>query len=168
MTTVQSASGRGPALAILRSILTPWTPYAMVFSRDGGRLAIGGGAYHGRGGIMMVDHASGHSRLFSHADLPQLGGGTVSGLCFSADARHLVASIWGRGQHGGHVAIFEVDGLALHHGHAIAMDYAEPARMFALASGVTLQDGSALVPTRSRRQAGTPRSCATCATTIMR
>src|SRR5215813_6951214 len=110
-------------LANLRRIPTPWVPYAMVFSPDGSRLAIGGGTYDGGGGIMLVDHASRQRRIFSGEDLPQLGGGTVSGLCFSADARHLVASVWGSRQHGGRVAVFEVDGLELGHGHVIEIDY---------------------------------------------
>ena len=100
MTIVQGSPGRRTALATLRTIPTPWTPYALAFSRDGGRLAIGGGAYNGSGGILLVDHASGRSRSFSHEDLPQLGGGSVSSLCFSADESHLVASVCGSGQHG--------------------------------------------------------------------
>jgi hypothetical protein len=64
----------------------------------GGRFAIGGGAYEGRGGILLVDHASGRSRLFLHEALPQLGGGGLSVLCFSADAKHLVASVCGADQ----------------------------------------------------------------------
>jgi hypothetical protein len=145
MTIAQAPSGRGTTLAILRTIPTPWTPYAIVFSRDGGRLAIGGGAYHGRGGILLVDHDSGHRRLFSHEDLPQLGGGTVSGLCFSANGKHLVASIWGSGQRGGRVVVFEVDGLELHHGHAIAMDDSSYGRFVALTTSVALHEGTALV-----------------------
>lgn len=145
MTNAQAPFGRGPALATLRTIPTPWTPYAIVFSRDGGRLAIGGGAHRGRGGIMLVDHSSGHSTLFSHEDLPQLGGGTVSGLCFSADGKHLVASIWGSDERGGRVVVFAVDGLELHHGHAIEMDYSGLARSIALASSVALHEGTALV-----------------------
>jgi len=141
----QDPSGRGAALAILRTIPTPWTPYAMVFSRDGGRLAIGGGAHAGRGGIVLVDHRSGDSRLFSHEELPQLGGGTVSGLCFSADGKHLVASVWGSGEHGGRVVVFAVDGLELHHGHAIEMDYSGSVRFVSLASGVALHKDTALV-----------------------
>jgi hypothetical protein len=151
MTIVQGSPGRRTALATLRTIPTPWTPYALVFSRDGGRLAIGGGAYNGRGGILLVDHASGRSQSFSHEDLPQLGGGSVSGLCFSADESHLVASVCGSGQHGGRVVVFEVDDLALHHGRAIEIDYSSAARFVALASGVTLHDGTALV--RNHRSA---------------
>lgn len=145
MTIEQGSSARRTALAIQRTIPTPWTPYALVFSRDGGRLAIGGGAYNGRGGILLVDHGSGRSKSFSHEDLPQLGGGSVSGLCFSADERHLVASVCGSGQRGGRVVVFEVDNLALHHGRAIEIDYSDMARFVALASGVALHDGTALV-----------------------
>ncbi|HSS00833.1 MAG TPA: hypothetical protein VLM79_27435 [Kofleriaceae bacterium] len=145
MTIVHPPTVGGPALPTLRTITTPWTPYALVFSRDGGRLAIGGGAYNGRGGVMLVDHASGHSRVFSHEDLPQLGGGAVSGLCFSADARHLVASSWGPRQRGGRVVVFEVDGLELRPVHAIELDYSGNARFVALASGVALHQGMALV-----------------------
>lgn len=94
---------------------------------------------------MVVDHASGHSRVLSHDDLPDLGGGSVSGLCFSADARHLVASVWGPGQRGGRVVIFDVDGLEVRPAHAIELDYSGGARFIALASGVALHGGMALV-----------------------
>ena len=151
MTIVQGSSGRRTALATLRAIPTPWTPYAVVFSRDGGRLVIGGGAYNGRGGIMLVDHASGRSKSFLHEDLPQLGGGSVSGLCFSADERHLVASVCGSGQRGGRVVVFEIDDLELHHGRAIEIDYSSNVRFIALASGVALHAGTALV--RNHRSA---------------
>jgi hypothetical protein len=38
---------------LLDTIRVPWTPYAVTFSRDGTRLAIGGGTYIGNGGIII-------------------------------------------------------------------------------------------------------------------
>jgi hypothetical protein len=40
-----------------------------MFSRDGTRLAIGGGSWYGFGGILLVDLASGDTRLFPTAEL---------------------------------------------------------------------------------------------------
>ena len=40
---------------LVRQIDTPWSPYAVTFSRDGSRLAVGGGSWYGHGGIMLLD-----------------------------------------------------------------------------------------------------------------
>lgn len=131
--------------ATLRTIPTPWTPYAIAFSPDGTRLAIGGGSFYGRGGILLVDCTSDRIRLFRHDELPPLGDGTVSGLCFAADARHLVASVWRYRQYGGRVAVFEIDGLELRGGAAIDIEYARSSSPWALATGLVLHNGKALV-----------------------
>jgi hypothetical protein len=88
-----------------------------MFSRDGTRLAIGGGSSYGEGGILMMDLVSGETRLFPCTDLPspgwRLGPFTVSGVCFAPDDRHLAASTWASGQHAGPSLLFEVSGLEL-------------------------------------------------------
>jgi hypothetical protein len=90
-----------------------------MFSRDGTRLAVGGGSWYGNGGILLVNLASGESNLFPCAELPapgrRLGPLTVSGVCFSADDRHLAVSTWASGQHAGPTLLFEVSGLELIH-----------------------------------------------------
>lgn len=136
-----------PQLRTLRTIPTPWPPYAMVFSPDGSRLAIGGGTAntYGHGGLLLVDHASGDSARYARKDVPQLGGGAVTGLCFSADGKHLVASVWGRATPGGRLVVLAVDGLALRASHAIELDYTIPLRLCSLPSSVVLHEGTALV-----------------------
>jgi hypothetical protein len=52
-------------MKITEIISTPWAPYALQFSNDGSRLAIGGGSWYGNGGIKIVDLKSGESELFS-------------------------------------------------------------------------------------------------------
>jgi hypothetical protein len=39
----------------VRQIETPWSLYAVTFSRDGSRLAMGGGSWYGHGGIIRLD-----------------------------------------------------------------------------------------------------------------
>lgn len=94
----------------------PWTPYGLTFTRDGSRLAIGGGGWYGGGGISLVDPASGHSVLET------CGGAhaqdwsehlTVSGVCFAPDDRHLLATTWSAGHHLGPTLLYEVDGMSL-------------------------------------------------------
>jgi hypothetical protein len=105
-------------MRMLRSIATPWTPYAVLFSRDGTRLAVGGGVFYGNGGILMVDLLSERMELFRSADLPdtsQHGAPTISGLCFSDDDRYLAASSWRDRQHRAPTYFFEVSGLTLAH-----------------------------------------------------
>jgi hypothetical protein len=90
-----------------------------MFSRDGTRLAVGGGSWYGEGGILMADLSSGETQVHPCADLPapgrRLGPFTVSGVCFSPDDRHLAASTWSSRQHAGPTLLFEVAGLGLAH-----------------------------------------------------
>jgi hypothetical protein len=92
----------------VRDIETPWTPYAVTFSRDGSRLAMGGGSWYGEGGLMLVGVDDDRAELLSWADVrwylmdEQRSHGprtaSVSGLCFSDDDRFLAASMWSSGQ----------------------------------------------------------------------
>jgi hypothetical protein len=99
-----------------------------MFSRDGTRLAIGGGSWYGEGGILLVDLASGETSLFPCADLPsgaeeRRGVPTVSGVCFSPDDRHLAASTWTSRHHYGPTCLFEVSGRDLKHRDTLDHDY---------------------------------------------
>jgi hypothetical protein len=111
-------------MRVLRTIRTPWAPYSVMFSRDGTRLAAGGGSWYGEGGLLLADLASGQTRVYPCADLPapgrRLGPFTVSGLCFSPDDRHLAASTWASGHHPGPALLFEVSGLGLAHREAFS------------------------------------------------
>ena len=83
-------------MRLLREIQTPWAPYTVAFSRDGGRLAIGGGTFYGTGGIVLVSVSDGQSESFEFSELPEYPDRhntwpTVSGICWAADDRHLVA-----------------------------------------------------------------------------
>src|SRR4051812_24633453 len=100
-------------MRVVRTITTPWAPYSVMFSRDGTRLAVGGGSWYGEGAILLVDLLSQESRPSPCAGPPApgrpLGPFTVSGVCFSPDDRHLAASTWASGQHAGPSLLFEVD-----------------------------------------------------------
>jgi hypothetical protein len=107
-------------MQVLRTIPTPWAPHAVMFSRDGTRLAVAGGVWYGNGGILLLDLATGHSELFPCARLPgspgrRTGAPTASSVCFSADDRHLVASIWTSSQHLVPTIVSEVYGFHLTH-----------------------------------------------------
>ena len=79
-------------MRVLKLIETPWTPYAVTFSRDGRRLAIGGGTFFGGGGLILVNLEDGKTVARQTVDLlPSAegladSGPTISGLCF-ADER---------------------------------------------------------------------------------
>jgi len=104
-------------MRVVGTITTPWAPYSVMFSRDGTRLAIGGGSWYGKGGILLVNLITQESTLFPCANIPapgrQLGPFTVSGVCFSPDDGHLAASTWSSRQHAGPSLLFEVNGLGL-------------------------------------------------------
>lgn len=133
----------------LRTIATPWAPYGLMFSRDGTRLAIGGGSWYGGGGILLVDLASGDTRLLPTMELPRSPntaiGPTVSGVWFTADDRHLVASTWTSRHSTGPIILFEVSGLELRYRDTIVVrpttlpdDHAPP-------TGVLLDGADVLV-----------------------
>jgi hypothetical protein len=90
-----------------------------MFSHDGTRLAVGGGSWYGDGGILLLSLSSGQTELFPCVDLPSpdqhWSAPTVSGVCFSADDRHLAASAWSSGHSIGPTLLFEVSGVRLTH-----------------------------------------------------
>src|SRR4051812_30455168 len=96
----------------LRTIETPWAPYSVTFSRDGTRLAVGGGSWDGEGGGMLADLASGEAEVLEMAT-SRGARLSVSGVCFSPDDRHLAASTWSSGHHYGPTLLFAVGGLKL-------------------------------------------------------
>ena len=123
---------------VLRTIPTPWAPYAVMFSRDGTRLAIGGGAWYGDGGILVVDLSSGNAELFRCVELQRDTEDwvpTVSGVCFSDDDQHLAASTWRARHHYSPTLLFEVSELKLTHRATLPHLIADP---WACPTGVLL------------------------------
>ena len=108
-------------MRVVRTIRTPWAPYSVTFSRDGSRLAIGGGSWYGNGGIMVVRLDSGESEMLSWDSVPGSLGRrndmppTVSGVSFSADDQHLAASTWSSSHHYSPTYLFQVTDLRLTH-----------------------------------------------------
>jgi len=113
-------------MRIIRTIPTPWHSYAVTFSRDGTRLAIGGGSWYGHGGTLLIRLEDAHQEMLSWDTLPGISSDditntwtaqskvpTVSGLCFSDDDRFLAASMWLSCQHYRPSALFYIDGLTL-------------------------------------------------------
>jgi hypothetical protein len=84
----------------------------VTFSHDGTRLAVGGGVGNGFGGIGVIDLRSDEGEFVRVANFHDRGG-SVSGLAFSADDRHLFASTWMASRQPGPSFAFEVDRLAL-------------------------------------------------------
>jgi hypothetical protein len=118
--TIESAQ----TMRVLRTIPTPWTPYSVMFARDGTRLAIGGGVFYGNGGILMVDLSSDRSELFRCAELPHAKDDwvpAISGVCFSDDDRYLLASSWQARHSYAPTLVFEVSGLHLSHKDTLTM-----------------------------------------------
>ena len=95
-------------MRVVHTIQTPWAPYALTFSRDGTRLAIGGGTWYGGGGIMLVDGRT--LQPVSDAVL-DLGQPTVSGVCFASDDSHVIAATWQSSQRSGPVLVHELQNL---------------------------------------------------------
>ena len=99
-------------ISAIRNIETAWAPYTLMFSRDGSRLAVGGGSWYGNGGIVMHRLDRMESAALRWKEVPWVtvrdigslttipsGVPTVSGVCFSDDDRYLAASMWSSGQH---------------------------------------------------------------------
>lgn len=136
-------------MRILHTIATRWTPYSVMFSRDGTRLAIGGGTWYGSGGIVLFDVSTSAAESFpcdrfadsrgrrGHRDL------TVSGVCFSADDAHLAASTWSMSQHYGPTLLFEVTDLRLVQRKTFVHDYTDPIGD-SCPTGVLLHNGFAI------------------------
>lgn len=104
---------------VLRSIPTPWVPYAVAFSRDGLRVAIGGGSFYGDGGIVLADLSSGNEELFQYRrelrPHEEYFVPTASGLSFSEDDRHVAVSNWTGRHHYAPTFLFDVSGVKLTH-----------------------------------------------------
>jgi hypothetical protein len=119
-----------------------------MFSRDGTRLAIGGGSWYGFGGIVLVDLASGATRVLRTEDLPlppETPAPSVSGVWFSADDHHLVASTWTSGQSTGPIVLFEVSGLELRYRDTIIVSPTTPRHGHAPPTGLLLDAADVLV-----------------------
>ncbi len=102
----------------MHAIRTPWAPYSVMFSNDGTRLAVGGGAWYGEGGILLVRLATtavAVTPMVGDAAKPGPSGNppTVAGLYFSADDRHLVAATRRTSLGPGPTILFGVDDLAI-------------------------------------------------------
>jgi hypothetical protein len=134
-------------MRVLRTITTPWAPYSMMFSRDGTRLAIGGGSWYGNGGILLVSLGSGEMQMFPCADLPgelDKWGPTVSGVCFSADDGHLAASTWAGRHNHSPTFLFEVSGIRLRHLETLVHRYQDKFG-HSCPTGVLLSDGYTII-----------------------
>src|SRR5262245_24261693 len=97
-----------------------------MFSRDGSRLAIGGGSWYGRGGILLLSLDGPGMGSLRWAEVPWVDADdigsltsmpssvpTVSGVCFSDDDRFLAASMWSATQKYAPTMLFGVDGTEL-------------------------------------------------------
>jgi hypothetical protein len=112
------------------SIPTPWAPYSVMFSRDGGRIAIGGGTYYGGGGILLVSLHDNEIINFKFSELEGYPNKyntspTVSGVSFSSDDRHLVTSTWTLRHHYSPTFLFEISGLRLNHRKTFIHEYSD-------------------------------------------
>ena len=92
----------------IRNIETPWAPYALMVSRDGTRIAMGGGCCYGHGGIILLGLDRWQPRPLDWNAVPWVDRErmvsltsfpssvpAVSSLCFSDDDRFLAVSMWG-------------------------------------------------------------------------
>lgn len=105
-------------MRVLHAIRTPWAPYSLMFSNDGTRLAAGGGAWYGEGGVALARLATGEvvvTPMAGDPTEPGPGGNppTVAGLYFSADDRHLVAATRRTSMGPGPTILFGVRDLAI-------------------------------------------------------
>lgn len=140
---------RGRAMRVLHAIRTPWAPYSVMFSNDGTRLAAGGGAWYGEGGILLARVATGEVAVTPMVGDPaKMGPGgnppTVAGLYFSADDRHLVAATRRTSMGPGPTILFGVTDLAIAREAAFVPREPHHARS-RCATGVMLSGERALV-----------------------
>jgi hypothetical protein len=129
-----------PRVQLLDRIRVPWTPYGLTFSRDGARLAIGGGTWYGNGGIIVralvgrTDMKLNWGELrddpilfperwraaveiytnnWTKFDSGGMGIPAVSSVYFSDDGRYLAASMWHARWEYAPTAVFGVGAAAL-------------------------------------------------------
>jgi hypothetical protein len=103
-------------MRVIRSIETPWAPYSVMFSNDGTRLAAGGGAWYGQGGVVLAQLATGEATITpmeAYGEGAQRPPPGVAGLYFSRDDRCLVAATRGSSFSLGPTILFAVSGLSL-------------------------------------------------------
>lgn len=103
-------------MRVVQLLRTPWSPYSAMFAADGARIAVGGGTWYGAGGVLLARLGADEVELCptkTFADFKARGAPTVSGICFSADDRHLIASTWSSSHHHGPALLCEVSGLRL-------------------------------------------------------
>lgn len=112
-------------MRVIERIPVAWSPYAVTFSHDGTRLAIGGGGWYGAGGITLIDlrtreradHPMGRiERSWRSSDrriTDQTTQRSVSGLAFTSDDSCVMVSTWTSGIRRGAAILFEVDRLQL-------------------------------------------------------
>ncbi|WAS98069.1 hypothetical protein [Nannocystis punicea] len=135
-------------MRVLHAIRTPWAPYSVMFSNDGTRLAAGGGAWYGNGGVALARLSTGEIAVTPMSPQRQPGyptdPPTVAGLYFSADDRHLVAATRGSSLSPGPTILFGVTDLAIAREAAFVPRH-EPRRSRGCATGVMLTGELALV-----------------------
>ena len=166
-------------VTLVRQIDTPWSPYAAAFSRDGTRLAVGGGAWYGQGGIMLLDLEGDHTGWLDWVDVLEVApksmsrhvaltgvpasGPTVSGLCFSDDDRFLAASMWSASQRYAPTMLLEIEGLGVRPRQtfecSVTATIAVDGRTFsyrehATPTGVLLNDGHLITRRHNSRPEG--------------
>ncbi|MFZ6182524.1 hypothetical protein [Nannocystis pusilla] len=108
-------------MRVVRLLRTPWCPYSLMFAADGERIAVGGGAWYGGGGILLARLGSDETALH-----PAEARFTVSGVCFSGDDRHLAASTWSSSHHHGPTHLWEVNDLSLRPAATLVHAYSDP------------------------------------------
>jgi len=163
-------------IRLVRIIRTPWAPYAVTFSRDGTRLAFGGGSFYGHGGIHVAEVDGDRRAALDWEKVPWVVAGgihslrsmvsgvpTVSGLSFSDDDRFLAASMWGTLHAHVSAMLFEVEGSELNPSDVfenIGFDpFIEPnsderQSSLGIATGVLLHDSFVIVRRHSAAPAG--------------